>query len=190
MLWLEWCVKCHRYKIANVDYFLFVDRRHYKDNNDRTKKVYHKAVTASDEAFIWQILTCYADNWAGNGNDGDDSLQNSTNSKRGPNQGFVNTAGKTLETYAKYCTLVGDSRKAPNMKLWSERLMMIAKHTSNVLKREEEKQKLLSPPVATIAMEDHLMMYTSLNLCAMGPGDFAEDPPADTTTTDGAVEEV
>ena len=168
-----------------------IDNRHYKDNSDRTKKVYHKAVTASDEAFIWQILTFYADYWGGNAGDGDDSLQNSSNSgRRGPNQGFVKTAGKTLETYAKYCTLVGDSRLAPNMKLWSERLMTIAKQKTNKQKRDEEKNNPVGQPVATIAMEDHLMMYTSLNLCAMEDDMFAEDTADNELTADGAVEEI
>ena len=165
--------------------------RHYKDNSDRTKKVYHKAVTASDEAFIWQILTFYAEYWEGNADDGDDSLQNSSNSgKRGPNQGFVNTAGKTLETYAKYCTMVGESRLAPNMKLWSERLMAIAKQKTNKQKREDERNNMVSQPVATIAMEDHLMMYTSLNLCAMDPNMFAEDTADDVYAAAGSVEEI
>jgi hypothetical protein len=95
-----------------------------------------------------------------------------------------------LETYVKYCTLVGDSRLAPNMKLWSERLMTIAKQLANKQKREEEKKNLVGQPVATIAMEDQLMMYTSLNLCAMDPGMFAEDTADDELTAAGVVEEI
>ena len=117
--------------------------RHYKDDNDRTTRVYHKAVTASDEAFIWQILTYYENYWAGVGNDEDDSLENSSNGKRGQKQGFIKTASKTLETYGKYITLVGESRKAPNTKLWSEKLMTLAKQKSNSQQKKQRKTNVI-----------------------------------------------
>ena len=171
--------------------------RHYKDNSDRCKNVYQKTVTTSDEAFIWQILTCYEEYWSGADKDGNDSLDNSSNGKRGQKPGFIKTASKTLETFGKYCTLVGESRKAPNTKLWSEKLMKMAKKKSNKQElKDDTLEPMAAPPVATIAMEEHLQMYTRLNLCELScdlSGDevFAEDPgDEDDSTADIEKEEV
>ena len=68
--------------------------------------------------------------------------------------------------------------------------MTIAKQQTNKQKKEAEKNNMVGQPVATIAMEDHLMMYTSLNLCAMDPNMFAEDTADDELTAAGVVEEV
>ena len=170
--------------------------RHYKDDTDRTKHVYPKTVTTSDEAFIWQILTCFEEYWSAADKDGDDSLDNSSNGKRGQKLGFIKTASKTLETFGKYCTLVGESRKAPNTKLWSAKLMALAKEKSNKqVMKDDTLQLMEAPHVATIAMEEHLQMYTRLNLCELscdlsGDEAFAEDPSDHDSAADIEKEEV
>ena len=75
--------------------------------------------------------------------------------------------------------------------------MKMAKKKSN---KQELKDDTLEPmaalPVATIAMEEHLQMYTRLNLCELScdlSGDevFAEDPSdEDDSTADIEKEEV
>ena len=60
----------------------------------------------------------------------------------------------------------------------------------NGISRNIRKQKLGGPPVATFAVKDHLMTYTSLNVCAMGPNEFAEDAPNSAIAANGAVESV
>jgi hypothetical protein len=165
--------------------FLFAPNRHYKDINDQVKNVYHKAVTASDEAFIWQIMTFYPDFWlCENKADEEDSVGKHNNGKGGPRKGFKDTAGKTVETYGKYCKMVGESRSAANSKLWGDRLMLVARQFANTQKKKET-GTVETPPIVTITIEDHLLMYTSLDLCAMEETMFEEDHPStDTTATE------
>lgn len=54
------------------------------------------------------------------------------------------------------------------------------KYNTQILKDDSE-DPTEAPPVPTIAMEEHLQMYTSLNLCELacdfnGDEAFAEDP--------------
>lgn len=87
-------------------------------------------MTASDEAFLWQVVKFYPSFWKKEeGHQGDDdstgvlisvSSDGNKSVKAGPKRGFMNTAGKTMKAYEMYVRKVGESREALNAKKWSD----------------------------------------------------------------------
>jgi hypothetical protein len=75
-------------------------------------------------------MTFYYPSWAalkGNATEVEqDDEENSLTRKTtpGPKKGFTDTAGKTVAKYNEYVYLMGESRKGPNAKLWSDRLKL------------------------------------------------------------------
>jgi hypothetical protein len=134
------------------------------------KNRYHKAVTVSDEAFLWQVMTVYPKFWFSGSTKADDpsdttattgSVTESTISvssgsasgvstvsgkkKKGPNKGFTYTAGKTIKLYKQYLDSIGNSRQFDNTKLWDKKLKQIA------IIREKKEEANVNPTVNTIA---------------------------------------
>jgi hypothetical protein len=86
---------------------------------------YNNVVTASDEAFVWQVLTFYGPIWmnemSGSGEDTESNSDNANGAdnggerrmtmKAGPKKGFKETSGKTVDTYYTYVNEVGISMK-------------------------------------------------------------------------------
>jgi hypothetical protein len=142
-------------------------------------------VTASDEAFIWQVMTFYPSFWEQEGGQGDDdsvvdnsaevSISVSSNGtksvKAGPKRGFTDTAGKTMLTYQTYVRKMGESREAPNAETWSDRLLLAARQVANSNKKAAE--PTAAPPVMTIAPRMDFLLYAPV-LC-----DFPENMKAD-----------
>lgn len=140
-------------------------------------------MTASDEAFIWQVMTFYPSFWAQGDQGEDDSLVDSSagfsssvssigaNSVKGAKRGFTNTAGKTMATYETYVQKMCASRKAPNAQKWSDRLLLVARQVANSKKKAAE--PTAAPPVMTIASRMDFLLYAPL-LC-----DFPEDMRVD-----------
>ena len=136
----------------------------------QAKNRYHKAVTVSDEAFLWQVMTVYPKVWFSGSAKADDISDNtattglvseSTSSvssgsasrvstvsgkkKKGPTKGFTDTAGKTITLYKQYLDSIGNSRQFANTKLWDRKLKQIA------IMREKKEEADVSPTVKTIA---------------------------------------
>ena len=135
------------------------------------KNRYHKAVSVSDEAFLWQVLTYYPRFWFGGVAQGcsdqsgitttTGSVSESTNTdstdnasgaytvsgkkRKGPMKGFTETAGKTVKVYKEYLERVGESRESSNAKLWSKKLQEIA------ITKERLEETVLAPTSNTIA---------------------------------------
>jgi hypothetical protein len=185
---------------------LLLYRSHYKNASDHRKNLYHKAVSASDEAFIWQVMTFYPTFWKGEqrANEEDSVLDSSVSAsdqndtatsvtdassasggassfggsatsgrKGGPRKGFTETAGKTIDTYKQYLKLVGESRKANNTKLWSDRLMLIARQSAN---KKAKKTGKAAATVKTIQPNDDVecLQYAEIGVCEFD-GNFGED---------------
>jgi hypothetical protein len=93
--------------------------------------------------------------------------------KSGPRKGFTETAGKTIDTYKQYVKLVGESRKAKNTKLWSDRLMLIARKSAV---RKEKKTGKAAATVMTIQPldDEEFLQYAEIGLCEFD-GNFGED---------------
>jgi hypothetical protein len=148
--------------------------RHYKTLDNHKLHRYRKTITVSDEAFLWQIMRCYPNNWreelqVGQEDQSDEltetgvSASESTDisssqsvsvvadvggkKKRGPTRGFKDTASKTIEYYKEYLPRVTRARQGDNWKLWSRRLQEIA------LRKEFGATTItrVVPPVMTIA---------------------------------------
>jgi hypothetical protein len=124
----------------------------------------------SDEAFVWQVMTYYYPIWMQSKSkdvtrDEESSTVGSVISegRSGPKRGFVKTAGKTIKTYNEYITLMGKSRSAPNAKLWSDRLKLVAQMTAQETKNGSETEE---PVVSVLPVLDFLQ-YTKFDLCAM-----------------------
>jgi hypothetical protein len=156
--------------------------RFYKSEKDWTSNIYDRAVTPSDEAFIWQVMTFYPSFWKKEGDQDDDdsmignsaavsiggSSSGTKSVKAGAKQGFTDTAGKTMSTYVKYLKKMGDSRTAENAKKWSDRLLLIARQGANRKKKAAEPTP--APPVMTIAPSTDFLLYAP-NICEW-PADY------------------
>ena len=134
---------------------------------------YHVAVTPSDEAFAWQVLTNYWKVWEDGLKDSsedtsDEGGGSGEKGKVGPVRGFKNTAGKTVDKYHEYICLVGRSRKCPNAKLWSTTLRQAAqqeKARRDKAKQEEEAKDSIEETVVDDMYLDHdFMEYTQIDL--------------------------
>lgn len=147
-------------------------------------------MTASDEAFIWQVMTFYPSFWKQEGGQGDDdsmfddsaevsigvSSYGTNGVKAGPKRGFTDTAGKTMSTYETYVLKMGESRTALNAQKWSDRLLLAARQVANSNKKAAELTE--APPVMTIAPRRDFLLYAPV-LC-----DFPEDMKADDVEDD------
>lgn len=139
----------------------------------RATRDYHVAVTASDEAFAWQVLTNYYQVWEEelveatgkarmvDGNGGGEKV------KVGPKKGFKNTAGKTVDMYNDYVCQLGKSRKGPNARLWSTTLKQAAQQEQMIL-YDEKKEEETSVSVEDTSEEDayleqDFMEYTQID---------------------------
>jgi hypothetical protein len=126
-------------------------------------------VTVSDEAFVWQVMTYYYPIWMQTKSKDvtrdEESIVGSVLSggRSGPKRGFVKTAGKTIKTYNEYITLMGKLRSAPNAKLWSDRLKLVAQMTAQETKKGSETKE---PDVSVSPVLDFLQ-YTKFDLCGM-----------------------
>lgn len=141
---------------------------------DRATREYHVAVTTSDEAFAWQLLTNYYQVWEkelleDTQNDpSENSLGSGGKAKVGPKKGFKNTAGKTVDKYNEYICLVGRSRKGRNASLWSTSLKQAAQQEK--LNREREKQQEEANATLDdfqdeeVYLEHDFMEYTQIDL--------------------------
>ena len=120
-------------------------------------------------------MTFYYPSWAalkGNATEVEqDDDENSMTRKTtpGPKKGFTDTGGKTVEKYNEYVYLMGQSRKGPNAKLWSDRLKLAS------LKNLDPKKNTtgtgdLAVVTSTMPSTDWLQ-YTKLDLCAMEDND-------------------
>jgi hypothetical protein len=138
-------------------------------------------VTASDEAFLWQVVTFYPSFWKkeeGHQKDDDStgvlisvSSDGNQSVKAGPKRGFTDTAGKTMKAYETYVRKVGESREALNAKKWSDRLLLAARQVSNMKKKAAE--QTAAPPVMTIAPRMDFLLYAPIVF------EFTEDMKAD-----------
>ena len=93
--------------------------------------------------------------------------------KGGPRKGFTETAGKTIDTYKRYLKLVGESRKAKNTKLWSDRLMLIARKSAVRKKRKTGKAAATVMTIQPLRDEEFLQ-YAEIGLCEFN-GNFGEN---------------
>jgi hypothetical protein len=139
---------------------------------------YHKAITASDEAFLWQVMTFYPSFWkrglqldklnmdddysvtggsdnvteATSGSASESSISSGdrgqTKKKRGPKKGFKDTAGKTIQAYKDYLTRVGESREAQT----KENSKLWSQKLKIIARREQSMRDNVDviPPVRTI----------------------------------------
>ena len=163
---------------------------------DQTTNLYHKAVTASDEAFVWQVMTFYPSFWKREGGQGDDASvvnnsadvsisvsSNGTNSSKGAKRGFTDTAGKTMSTYETYVQKMGESREAPNAQKWSDRLLLAARQVAYSNKKAAE--PTAAPPVMTIAPRTDFLLYAPV-LCKFPDDMRADDMDEDFSVTEGS----
>ena len=154
-------------------------------------------MTASDEAFIWQVMTFYPSYWKQEGDQGDDdsvvdnsaevSISVSSNGtksvKAGQKRGFTDTAGKTMLTYETYVQKMGKSREALNAKKWSDRLLLASRQVAN--SKVKAAEAAAAPPVMTIAPRSDFLLYAPV-LCDF-PEDMMADDVGEVGGTEGAV---
>lgn len=151
----------------------FLQRKNYKTLAHRAAQDYHVAVTPSDEAFAWQVLTNYYEVWEHERNEyiQRNSSDYSTNSddkvKVGPKIGFKKTAGKTVDKYNEYVVLVGKSRKGINAGLWSTTLRQAAQQEKMRIDKEkkqnEAKENSDENTLEEVDLEQDYMEYTQIN---------------------------
>lgn len=151
----------------------FISYSNYKTLKDRTKRDYNATVTASDEAFVWQVMTYYYPLWKSEGSDlvpEDDSVEESVLSggKSGPKAGFKNTAGKTIGKFNEYIIQVGKSREGRNAELWGDRMKLAAIRTAADMKTPE-------PDIEGTGVDYEYLQYTKLNLHDLEEQDNIED---------------
>jgi hypothetical protein len=149
--------------------------------DDRAAQDYHTAVTASDEAFVWQVMTYYYPAWEEEERDGNASTDGSDlrGKKNGPKKGFRNTAGKTMHKYKEYICKMGRSRMGPNAALWSDNLRLAAqqikREKEKVYKELEDLDMVETEPVDTGDLFEDFMQYTRFNFCEEDEQDGVND---------------
>jgi hypothetical protein len=121
-------------------------------------------------------MTFYYPSWAAlKGNEtelerDDDEYSMTRKTTPGPKKGFTDTAGKTVEKYNEYVYLMGESRKGPNAKLWSDRLKLAT------LKNMDPKRKVRDEAVVTSTIPSmDWLQYTKIDICAMESENYMDD---------------
>jgi hypothetical protein len=160
---------------------------------------YSNVVTASDEAFVWQVLTFYCPIWmdemvSGEDEDTETNSDNATDNgyerkmtkKSGPKKGFKETSGKTVGTFYSYVNEVGVSMNSKNAATWSKRLKLLAQ-VKDEEEKDKDREKEKSDVINTIAGEQDLgfMKYTKLRMSAFERSDVNNE---DTVTEESDKE--
>jgi hypothetical protein len=83
---------------------------------DFVKKEYYATVASSDVAFVWVNVNAYYDPWKINKKD-----------RTGAVLGVKDTAGRKNTQFQEYNTTTSDSRQPPNVLLWVEKLIELAR---------------------------------------------------------------
>lgn len=148
--------------------------KNYKTLEDRATRDYHIAVTTSDEAFAWQVLTNYYKVWEEELKEAtenarlEDGNRGNEKGKVGPKKGFKNTAGKTVDKYNDYVCRLGRSRKGLNARLWSITLKQAAQKEKMLLdkakKEEEPDESAEDVSLEEVYLEQDFMEYTQIDL--------------------------
>lgn len=120
---------------------------------------FHPCVSASDEAFVWQIMNYYTGQWAKLSISGE-SVQSGHDGcrvkrKGGASKGFKDTAGKTSGEFRKKYERVVMMRKEHRevVKLWSKHLRKMVRNKEHERRNEENKkaEKRVADNLASLA---------------------------------------
>ena len=146
-------------------------------------------MTASDEAFVWQVMTFYYPIWVQERQD--DAL---LCKKSGPKKGFKQTTGKTVKVFQSYVQAVGRSRSARNSNLWSGRLKYLV-HKKEKEDREKEILEEKSNMMCTIEVNQDMgfLQYAKLRMDGFdkeGEEDSHDDTNMDETADSTLTEEI
>lgn len=160
--------------------------RDYKNEKQWLRNNYCSAVSASDEAFVWQIMKFYYPVWVR------EHDERGSKKKSGPMKGFKNTASKTKQTYERQLISCGVSREKTTTTTWGARLMLVRQEHENKKRADQreaeaERVRTIVEPKDTGFLRFTLFVRRSANPVRRVCGDEEDDENSSTDTETAAA---